>query len=136
MAEAIGDERLVARRLSARSLRALDDGRLDDAVADIRRACEIDRDLGFSVFIAADFVRLATILARRQSLEQAVRLVARADLIHAEIGMGRESWAQEERDDVTATLHAGLGAEMFARAWSEGELLSVDSALELALGET
>jgi predicted ATPase/class 3 adenylate cyclase len=134
-AEAVGDERLLARGLASRAARSLADGRANDALADARRAYEIDRGLGFSVFIASDLVRLATILARQQRPDHAARLVARSDLIHDEIGLGRESWAQEERDDALALIRDQMDETSLARAWNEGQLLGSDEAVALTLGD-
>ena len=134
-ARAIGDERIEARGLGARSWWAMEEGRLDDALEEMRRSYEIDRRLGFSVFIAVDLVRFAAILVRRSMAAAAAVLVARSDLLHEETGAARESWAQVERDDTVALIRAQLDVATFDAACERGRRLTVEEAVEEVLGE-
>ncbi len=134
-ARAIGDERIEARGLGARSWWAMEEGRLDDALEEMRRSYEIDRRLGFSVFIAVDLVRFAAILVRQSRAAAAALLVARSDLLHEETGAARESWAQKERDDTVALIRAQLDVATFDEAWERGRRPTVEEAAEEVLGE-
>ena len=133
-ARAIGDERIEARGLGARSWWAMEEGRLDDALEEMRRSYEIDRRLGFSVFIAVDLVRFAAILVRQGRATTAALLVARSDLLHEETAAARESWAQKERDDTVALIGGQLDVPTFEEAWERGRRLTVEEAAEEALG--
>ena len=134
-ARAIGDERLEARGVGARAWWAMEEGRLDDALLDMRRSYEIDRGLGFSVFLAVDLVRFAAILVRQGRASEAAQLVARSDLLTMESGAGRESWMQKERDDTLALIRAQLSDAELEEAFGHGRKLTVGEAAALAIGE-
>jgi len=135
-ARAIGDNRLEARGLGARAAWAIDEGRLDDAVTDLRRSFEIDRSLGFAVFISVDLVRFAAILVRRGEAVEAAQLAACAERVIEETGAVRESWMETEREDTDALIRGRLDERELARATAQGRALSVDEAAALALGES
>ncbi|HEY8778031.1 MAG TPA: hypothetical protein VIM33_16335, partial [Gaiellaceae bacterium] len=135
-ARAIGDERLEARGVGARAWWAMEEGRLDDALLDMKRSYEIDRGLGFSVFLAVDLVRFAAILVRQGTASEAAQLVARSDLLTMESGAGRESWMQKERDDTLALIRAQLSNAELEEALGHGRKLTVGEAAALAIGET
>jgi predicted ATPase len=135
-ARAIGDERLEARGVGARAWWAMEEGRLDDALLDMKRSYEIDRGLGFSVFLAVDLVRFAAILVRQGRASEAAQLIARSDLLATESGAGRESWMQKERDDTLAVIRAQLSNAELEEALGRGRKLTVGEAAALAIGET
>ena len=135
-ARAIGDERLEARGVGARAWWAMEEGRLDDALLDMKRSYEIDRGLGFSVFLAVDLVRFAAILVRQGRASEAAQLVARSDLLTMESGAGRESWMQKERHDTLALIRAQLSNAELEEALGHGRKLTVGEAAALAIGET
>jgi len=135
-ARAIGDERLEARGVGARAWWAMEEGRLDDALLDMKRSYEIDRELGFSVFLAVDLVRFAAILVRQGRASEAAQLVARSDLLTMESGAGRESWMQKERHDTLALIRAQLSNAELEEALGHGRKLTVGEAAALAIGET
>jgi predicted ATPase/class 3 adenylate cyclase len=134
-ARAIGDERLEARGVGARAAWAIEEGRLDDALVDMRRSYEIDRSLGFSIFISVDLVRFGAILIRRGEAVEAAQIVACADRVIEETGAVRESWMETERHDTLALIRARLDEDGFARACEQGRTLSVDEAAALAIGD-
>jgi predicted ATPase/class 3 adenylate cyclase len=134
-ARAIGDERLEARGVGARAAWAIEEGRLADASRDMRRSFEIDRGLGFSLFIGVDLVRFAAILVRRGEAAEAAQIAGCADRVVEETGAVRESWMETERTDTLALIRARLDEQEFAHAFELGRTLSVDEAAELALGE-
>jgi predicted ATPase len=135
-ARAIGDERLEARGVGARAWWAMEEGRLDDALWDMKRSYEIDRGLGFSVFLAVDLVRFAAILVRQGRASEAAQLVARSDLLTLESGAGRESWMQKERDDTLTLIRAQLSNPELEEALGHGRNLTVGEAATLAIAET
>jgi predicted ATPase/class 3 adenylate cyclase len=135
-ARAIGDERLEARGVGARAWWAMEEGRLDDALLDMKRSYEIDCGLGFSVFLAVDLVRFAAILVRQGRTFEAAQLVARSDLLTVESGAGRESWMQKERDDTLALIRTQLSNAELEEALGHGRKLTVGEAAALAIGET
>ena len=135
-ARAIGDERLEARGFGARAAWELEEGRLDQSLSDMQRSYEIDRGLGFVLFLAVDLVRFAAILVRQGRPSEAAQLLARGDSLAMESGAGRESWMQKERDDTLTLIQARLSPAELADASSRGRNLTVDEAAALAIGAT
>ena len=128
-----GDKRIEARSLGGLGMLAVAEGRLDDAAALLAGSFRIDRDLGFTIFVAVDLVRFAALHVARGAPSIAARLLARADALRDEFGFSLEAWAEEERRDTLAAVHAAFDEAEFERAWDEGRRLSLDEAIALAV---
>jgi hypothetical protein len=63
-----------------------------------------------------------------------VLLIARADVLREEIGAGFESWAVTMNDETFSISRTELGEHRFAMAWDDGRTLTVDQAVDIALG--
>jgi len=132
-ARLLGNERLQARGLGALAMIAVDEGRLDDAVELMKESYRIDRELGFTMFVAIDLVRFAAILVRRDRAARAAQAVSLADRLFEEIDAAHESWAQRERDETVALIRAQLDEASFAAAYDQGRTLEADEGVALAL---
>jgi hypothetical protein len=133
LARSLGNKRIEARALGALAMVALDEGRLEDALAMMSASYRIDRELGFSIFVAIDLVRFAAILAAGGRAAEAARLLARADALREEIGFTEESWAAEERERTCAAVVSALDEAAFSDEWERGRELTLDEAVALAL---
>jgi tetratricopeptide (TPR) repeat protein len=67
--------------------------------------------------------------------ERAVRLMAAGDTQLAAIGSRRQAADQHEIEKLIALVRKQLDDETFDRLWAEGESLSLDDAIDLALRE-
>ena len=128
-----GHRRIEARSLGALSERAANEGRLDDARAQLMQSFRIDRELGNVPFVNMDLVRFAVLHTREGKPETAARLIARAVAAFEEIGLTLESWMTQEVEDATAAVQWLLDDVSFAAAWEEGRNMSLDDAVALAL---
>lgn len=133
LARAVGHRRIEARSLAALAMIALDDGRIDDAVAMLTDSYRIDRDLGNLIFVSVGFTRFAKIHARRGDHAVAVQLLARGEALREEIGWTPESWVAEEHGAALAEVRAALDDATIARAWERGRALTLDEAAALGL---
>jgi hypothetical protein len=134
LARSLGNRRIEARALGALAMLALDEGRLADAEELMTASFRIDRELGFSMFVAIDLVRFAAIHTARGRAAAGARLLGRSDALREEIGFAEESWAAEERERTVAAIRSALDEATFLDARERGRALTLDEAAALALG--
>ena len=132
----VGDRRIEARSVGSLAMWALEEGRLDEAMEQLRESHRIDTELANPMFLAVDMVRYAMILARRGEVAKAARLIARSEEVWVEIGATPESWMSKEHDQALEIVRADLDAADLERELAEGRRLSLDDAFELAIGRT
>ncbi|MGZ4413803.1 MAG: ATP-binding protein [Gaiellaceae bacterium] len=130
-ARALGNKRVLARGVGAKAMWKIEEGELEEALPLMEESIAIDRELGFSAFIAIDLVRFAAILVRRGRAADAAQLVALADRICDEGAITHESWAQRERDETDTLARTQLHEAAYAEARERGRKLDVDEALAL-----
>ncbi len=133
-ARAFGHRRIEARALSAFAQKAAQEGHLDDARSLLSEAVRIDRDFGNLPFLAVDFVRFALLLTQEGNPRAGALMLSRATSLNDETGFAVESWMAKDIADALAEARAQLDESAFAAAWEEGAAMSVDDAIELALG--
>jgi hypothetical protein len=131
---ALGYKRMEARALGGLATEALRDGRLEDARAMFEESFRIDLDMGFSMMVAVDLVRLAAVSTAEGDPETAARLLARANALREEVGYSEELWMTEEREQGLASVRSTLHDATFASAWDQGLRMTLDDAVGLALG--
>jgi len=132
-ARATGNERMEARSLGSLGAIAGEEGRVHDALPMLKEAYRIDRDLGERLEIALDLCRFAFTLAVAGTPGRAARLLSRAEALREEIGASFPEWAARRNDQALSTIRTQLGEAAFAEAWKEGQALTVDEAVALAL---
>lgn len=134
-ARAMGNARMEARSLGALAMLAVDERRVEDALAMLKDAYRINRDIGDRVWIALDLCRFARALAAAGSAGTAARLLSKGEALREEIGATLESWAVMEAKlrETLAAVRTQLDEAAFAEAWEQGRSLTVDEAVALAL---
>ena len=138
-ARELGDEFLVARTLSVLAQYELEAGRVDDAVvASLKEAHTLHRrgttwENGYSHAIVV--VRFALALSLRGAASYAVRLVSCSQRLFAEHEMPVEGWVEEIQAAVLSRSRTQLDGAECDRAWEEGQALTIDEAVDLALSE-
>jgi predicted ATPase/class 3 adenylate cyclase len=130
-ARRLGNQRVLARGLGAKSTWAIKEGRFADALALLGETYRIDSENGFVVHIAHDLVDFAMIALGRGKPQLAAKLVALSDRLHEDAGTARESWAAAERDKTLAAIRASLAEPAFSEAWRQGRYLTADEAVAL-----
>jgi predicted ATPase/class 3 adenylate cyclase len=132
-ARAQSDEVVVAVQLFQLATLAFDDGRNAEAREMLREALRINRDHDIPGGIVENLCIFASFLASEGRPEIAARVLSRAGVLRDEIG-GVSSWVGEMNEKTLATVRTQLGEAAFADAWEQGEALTVDEAIALALG--
>jgi predicted ATPase len=111
---------------------ALDQGRLQDAVSPTTESYRIFRDLDDLLMIANCVCRFARILALSGQPEIAARVLSCSSALLEEIG-AMPPHVAKIRDQTLAAVRPHLDEAAFADAWAEGQALTADEAVALAL---
>jgi tetratricopeptide (TPR) repeat protein len=104
------------------------------AAEQMRRGLFIFRELGTSYGLAIALAALAGPIARLGDYEKAARLLGAADAEMESLGTNQQPVDQIEIGQFRASVREALGEEAFQEAWQAGHDLSIDEALEYALG--
>lgn len=91
----------------------------------------LDANASFRTLAADSFEGLAAVVVQRKRFRQAAVLGGAADTIHRETGRAIALTDRAAFDAACASARIALGTDEFARAWSEGELLSLAEGIEL-----
>jgi predicted ATPase len=132
-ARAQSNEVVAALQLDQLAKFALDEGKVQDALAMLKESLRIYRDLGRRGGITESLCRFADALASAGRAGTAARLLSRAEALRDEIG-GVPSWVAEMNEETLTIIHRELDEAAFAEAWEQGRALTVDEAVALALG--
>jgi hypothetical protein len=115
---------------------ALDQGRARDAVSLLKDVLRIDGDLGMRFQTALDLTRFARALAFAGGDDvEAAKLLSCAEAVREEIGAGGMPYLVRSHEETLAIIGPRLSDDVFAEAWQEGAKLTIEAAVELALGE-
>jgi tetratricopeptide (TPR) repeat protein len=135
-ARASGDPRNLAFALDIASTHARDAGRLDEALDAAREGLQLRRDLRDIQHMLDGLSRVAFIHARAGCLEIAARLLSSSLHLHEARGMQVPLFMERRNESALELAQAGLDESDFAAAWEEGEKLTLDEAVALALSPT
>jgi predicted ATPase/class 3 adenylate cyclase len=135
-ARALGNKQIEGQTLTDLAARALKQGRARDAVSIMKDVLRIDRDRGVPLQTAFDLSRFARALALAGGAgADAARLLSSAEALRVEIGAGSPPFFAKVKDEAHTAIRAQLDDAAFAEAWEEGQALTADEAIALALGE-
>ena len=112
-----------------------ENGMLDEAYNIYREVIPGWKDLGHRAAVAHELECIGYILARKEEPEGAVTLLSAAQTIRKAIDMPRTKFEDMEYEKELSTLRGMLGVDQFQTQWVNGESLSMDAAIELALKE-
>jgi tetratricopeptide (TPR) repeat protein len=132
IAHETGNPRIEASTLGALATIAVDEGRLDDALAMLEESLRLHQSLGDLLDTAVDLCRTALALSRAQEPVAAARILASFDGLREDVGIRGASLA-EMNDETLSETRAQLDPEAFAEAWEQGRRLTSDEALSFAL---
>ena len=111
---------------------AADQGRLEDAVSLLVDGYRISRDLNEVLLIAADVCRFAHVLALAGRAVTATRVLSCSAALLDELG-AMPAQAVSITEATLAAVRTDLDEAAFADAWAEGQALTADEAVALAL---
>ena len=131
-ARSTGNKRMEASSLGALADYAIEEERVDDAIALLRESLRIHRELGDVLDTGVDLCRFAAALAAAGDAVTAARLLASFGAAPDEVDKGRFS-VDQLNDETTVRIRRQLSEDVFAEACAEGNELTLDQALDLAL---
>jgi predicted ATPase len=132
-ARELGSRDLESSILGALSEYAVNDGRIDDAVALAVEGTRVAVDLGDRQGIAIELCRAANALFATGQPETAVQALASSAAWYREIGSKPLPYLAELTDRLLTSSRSTLGDDIFASAWTAGERLQVEKAAALAI---
>jgi tetratricopeptide (TPR) repeat protein len=131
-ARSTGNQRMEASSLGALADYAMEEERVDDAIALLRHSLRIHRELGDVLDTGVDLCRLAAALAAAGDAVTAARLLASFATLPDEVSRRRFD-VDQLNDETTSRIRAQLSDAAFADACAEGRELTLDQAVDLAL---
>lgn len=132
IARETANPRIEASTLGALATIAVDEGRLEDALAMLEESLRLHRGLGDLLDTAVDLCRTALALSRAREPTAAVLILASFEGFREDVGIRGASVAQMN-DETLSEARAQLDPEAFAEAWEQGRQLTSDQALSFAL---
>jgi predicted ATPase/class 3 adenylate cyclase len=133
IARKMGNRRMVYTNRSELAHALRENGLLDDAYEIYKEVIPGWQELGHRAALAHELECIAYILTRKEEPEHAVELLSAAQSIRHLIEMPRTKFEDMEYAKELSTLKGMLGEEEFLTQWINGETLSMDRAIELAL---
>jgi predicted ATPase/class 3 adenylate cyclase len=134
-ARTTGSARNLAFALDLTSSYTRDADRLDDAFDAARESLRIRRDEGDTQHLLDGLSRLAAIHANASHWQTAAQLLSSSLHLHEERAILVPLY-QEERNEATLELiQSGLDEATLASAWEQGEQLTLDQAVALAIDD-
>ena len=131
-ARSTGNRRMEASSLGVLADYTMDEERVDDAIALLRRSLRIHRELGDVLDTGVDLCRLSAALAAAGDAATAARLLASFATVPDEVSRRRFD-VDQLNDETTSLIRAQLSDAAFADACAEGRELTLDQAVDLAL---
>ena len=132
IARETANPRIEASTLGALATIAVDEGRLDDALAMLDESLRLHQSLDDLLDTAVDLCRAAMAFSRAKRPTAAVRIVASFQGLRDDVGI-RGAWLAEMNDETLSETRAQLDAEAFTEAWEQGLRLTAGQALAFAL---
>jgi len=131
-ARALGSRAVEAALLGSLVALAVRENRLDDALPLLRESLLLKREIGEQSEIAQALCRAARWLAATGNASASARLLACVEHLRDEIG-GGEAWVMRMNDETRALVGAALDKTALADARDEGQRMTLDDGLTLAL---
>jgi non-specific serine/threonine protein kinase len=130
----LGDRRGIAFSLSNLGFVAYARGEYESARALHEESIEIKRELGDRRGILLSLDGCGQIEAALDHPARCTRVLGASDRIMEQIGVSRTPQNQAEIDGIVSRVHDTLGDEAFAREWAAGQAMSLEEAIDYALG--
>jgi non-specific serine/threonine protein kinase len=131
----VGASEALVHTLGALGHLVRDQGDYAQARAFYSESLELRRKAGQWVALAQSFEDLAALARRGQQHERAIRLLGAGEAFCETLGARPPVAIDVEYERTVAEGRAALGEAAFAAAWAEGRAMSLDEAVEYALGE-
>jgi tetratricopeptide (TPR) repeat protein len=131
--EKVGDRHRIGIALSSLGLVALKAGDYSLAASHYRASLLMQQELGDKKRIAECLTGLAAVAIKQHHFQEAARLLAAVEALLETIG-GRLDLAERTLyDESLSNLQQTLEEHLFASAWTDGQVLSLEGVVDLAL---
>ncbi|MBI5157694.1 MAG: adenylate/guanylate cyclase domain-containing protein [Acidimicrobiia bacterium] len=134
-ARAAGNRRMELDTLDSLAATALAQQRFDDARALLRDALHVASQLHEPFSLASVLIQVAAGLAAEGNAAMATRLLSAAEAIREKTG-GSRTYVIARRDRALALIRGVLDEATFAAEWEQGQALTVEQTIDLALDTT
>jgi predicted ATPase/DNA-binding SARP family transcriptional activator len=131
----LGDSGPLVHALGAMGHLERDEGEYARARAFYEESLVLRRDLGHQFALAQSLEDFAVLAGRERQAERAIRLLGAVEAFCETIGAQAPVADRTDYERTEAAGRAALGEPAFAAAWAEGRALSLDRAIEYALGD-
>ena len=126
------NELIEAASLGALAMLAAQEGRTQESLSLGKEHLPIAMRLS-NINIVEAFCRVASILAHASRAGPAAQTLAYSERLLDEMGAGDTFWVRRENRTTEARIRETIDDEAFAQAWDEGQALTLDEAVALAL---
>lgn len=134
-ARASGARRNLAFALDLMLSFARDDDRVDEAIEAALESLRIRRDEGDVQHQLDGLSRLASIHVRADRAAEAATFLSSSVHLHEKLGILLPLYQEKRNEDTLQLIRASLDEDELAEWWVRGEMLTLDAAVALALGE-
>jgi non-specific serine/threonine protein kinase len=134
----LGDVRNIATHLSILGMVVLIHHRdFERASKLFEEGLILQRELKYKSAIFFDLLGMAGVAALREQPSRAAKLFGASEALRKEIGLSltSPSWKHYDYEGYLATARVGLDEAAFEAAWSEGQAMSTEEAIEYALSK-
>ena len=109
-------------------------GELEQAQGLYRDSLSLRRDLADRQGIVLTLLGLGHLAHRRGQDERAAQLLAAGSALGRQIGVALPPSGLAEHERILQDVEQALGEQQYAAAWEQGETMSIERAIDLALG--
>jgi tetratricopeptide (TPR) repeat protein len=134
-ARAIGSPTLESATLASLGFHAHEEGRYDEALEMQRESLRVRLDLGDAHHILDSLFSIASTYARMAGGPIAAELLSASVALYERAGLTMPLYAERENEKTLVLLHEQLDEAAFEEAWEQGQKLTIDEAVALALGD-
>jgi hypothetical protein len=131
----LGDRRSAADGLRYLAEVASGEGRPDEARTLFLESLALSRELSARTVALDGLEGLASFESRHGQAALATRLFGAVDALRERAGRPMQSLYAARYEAQIAAARVALGEEAFAAAWAEGEAMTLEEAVAVALGE-
>ncbi len=131
----LGDQRMVFSMQSERAHIERRLGHYAQAVALYTKTLLAWQELGQPAALAHELECFAFIAAVQAQAHKAICLLGAAEALRESINSPMRAIERPEYDQTVSVLQAQMNAQAFSAAWSEGRLMTVEQAIQLAIGK-
>jgi predicted ATPase/DNA-binding SARP family transcriptional activator len=131
----LGDSGHLVHALGAMGHLERDEGEYARARAFYGESLVLRRDLGHQFAVAQSLEDFAVLAGQQRQVERAIRLLGAAEAFCETLDARPPVAVVSDYRRTVADARTALGEPAFAAAWAEGRALSLDQAIEYALGD-